>query len=327
MHVLKLMIVSMFTLVAPVVKSQTAQPAAPVKNNEIIFASDTQAPMWIETLWLKSHNNRSATKQIFDDILQRQPADVFLLGDVVNLGYSNRQWKPIDACLQRLRSKSVNVCAILGNHEVMGRSKRGQKKFQVRFPNHVNTGYVEITDSVAIVLLNSNFRSLSPSQNAMQVSWYKKTLDELDADSSIKFIISGCHHSPYTNSTIVRSSLAVREKFVPLFLKSAKSRLFLSGHSHNFEHFKTDGKDFFVIGGGGGLHQPLKQGDGIFPDLSPKYKPMFHYLSIRRENDELRVSSIELKPDFSGFDEGLSMTIKSNSDVAVPVFANHSSAN
>jgi len=39
------------------------------QSREIIFASDTQAPMWVETLLLKTNNNRAATKDIFGDIL------------------------------------------------------------------------------------------------------------------------------------------------------------------------------------------------------------------------------------------------------------------
>ena len=41
----------------------------PVSDNNsskvIAFTSDTQAPMWVETLWLKSHKNRHATKAVY----------------------------------------------------------------------------------------------------------------------------------------------------------------------------------------------------------------------------------------------------------------------
>lgn len=285
--------------------------------NEIDFASDTQAPMFIETLWLKPNHNRAATKKIFADINSRKPGSLFLLGDVVNLGYSNKQWKPMSGYLESLRKDSVSVYATLGNHEVMGQTKKGEKKFEKYFPEFNQTGFVEIKDSIAIVLLNSNFGKLSKDENEKQVDWYKKTLQSLDADPAVQFIITGCHHSPYTNSKIVRSSEDVQQKFVPAFLASAKSRLFLSGHSHNFEHYQVQGKDFLVIGGGGGLKQPLKDGKDILPDLAADYKPMFHYLSILRKADRLEVTSFELKKDFSGFDKGLTLEIgKINSAVA-----------
>ncbi len=299
--------------------SGTAQDKNLVQNGskEMVFVSDTQAPMWVETLLLKANNNRVATKNIFDNIITRDPAAVYLLGDVVSLGSSNKQWRPMDAYLQRLRSKGIKVNAALGNHEVMGQSAKGQKKFQERFPKHVKTGSLDITDSVAVILLNSNFSSLSSAEDAAQIDWYKRTLAQLDADSSVQFIITGCHHSPYTNSKIVGSSIAVRQKFVPLFIRSVKSRLFLSGHSHNFEHFQQQGKDFFVIGGGGGLHQPLKRGEGLLPDLAADYKPLFHYLSIRRQADKLELTSIRLTDDFKTFEEGAKFEINRAESAAV----------
>lgn len=276
----------------------------------LCFASDTQKPMWIETLFLKKNHNQQATKMLFEAVGKRRPSALFIMGDVVSLGYSNRQWKPMDAYLKSLRDNNISVYAALGNHEVMGRPGKGVQKFQRRFPEHSVTGYVQVKDSVAVVLLNSNFGSLSAEENKKQVAWYEKTLTKLDADPSIHFIISGCHHSPYTNSKIVGASKDVQEKFVPLFLASKKSRLFISGHSHNFEHFQKGGKDFLVIGGGGGLHQPLRTGQGCTTDLAAGYKPQFHYLTVKRSNGELKVCSVQLKKDFSCFEDGQTMAVK-----------------
>jgi hypothetical protein len=273
------------------------------------FASDTQKPMWVETLFLKSNNNRNATKKIFNEFSQLQPKALFLLGDVVNLGYSNKQWKDMSGYLKNLRSKGIAVHAALGNHEVMGQAKKGEQKFQTYFPEHVRTGYVKVVDSVAVVLLNSNFGKLTEEENEGQVLWYKQTLKDLDADSSIQYIISGCHHSPFTNSKIVGCSKDVEQKFVQPFLASVKSRLFLSGHSHNFEHYQVQGKDFLVIGGGGGLHQPLKTGANVLSDVASDYKPEFHYLTVKRCPQGLQIKSYELKKDFSAFEEGRSMVL------------------
>jgi hypothetical protein len=166
-----------------------------------------------------------------------------------------------------------------------------------------------VVDSVAVILLNSNFAKLTVAENEKQVQWYKQALKELDADSSIEYIITGCHHSPFTNSKIVGSSKDVEQKFVKPFLASAKSRLFLSGHSHNFEQYQVKGKDFLVIGGGGGLHQPLKTGAGILSDVAADYKPEFHYLTVKRCAEGLQIRSYELRKDFSSFEEGRNMVI------------------
>src|SRR5215213_2539979 len=98
----KLIIATMISLSAGFAKSQTT-PAPPINDTSLIaFASDTQAPMLVETIWLKAHHNRAATKMVFNDILSTRAGSLFLLGDVVNLGYSNRQWKPIDGYLKNL---------------------------------------------------------------------------------------------------------------------------------------------------------------------------------------------------------------------------------
>ncbi len=70
--------------------------------------------------------------------------------------------------------------------------------------------------------------------------------------------------------------------------------------SFAFEYFIQSGKDFLVIGGGGGIHQPL----GIErTDLQPDYKPQFHFLTITTGSGHLKIESQSLKEDFSGFDK------------------------
>ncbi|RYZ00788.1 MAG: metallophosphoesterase [Chitinophagaceae bacterium] len=288
-------------------------------STEIAFASDTQAPMWVETILLKYNRNRTATRMLFADVARRKPQALFILGDVVNLGYSNIQWKPMDKYLHHLRDTGVQVHAILGNHEVMGRPRKGQRKFQQRFPDHVATGYVKVVDSVAVVLLNSNFNTLTREDNDLQQQWYEQTLQELDADPRVQFTIVSCHHSPFTNSKIVGANKTVQERFVPGYIKAKKARLFLSGHSHNYEHFRRSGKDFLVIGGGGGLHQPLRPGAEEMSDEAQDYKPMFHYITVRREDGHLVVNSHQLEGDFSTFGNGRSLAIKKESEQVLDV--------
>lgn len=278
----------------------------------LAFVADTQAPMFVETLLLRSHNNRKATKLLFQDVLQRHPDAFFLLGDLVNLGYSNRQWKPIDRYVESLRQAGIPVNAILGNHEVMGRPRLGMRKFQQRFPDHQPTGYCKCFGEVAVVLVNSNFSVLSVNEDAAQTVWYQKTLEELDLDNNVRFIITGCHHSPFTASRIVKPSKEVEEKFVPAFLQSRKSCLFLSGHCHAYEHYKVESKDFLVIGGGGGLKQPLRQSIGTLVDVALDYKPLFHYVTVEVLGDMLEVTSRHIKKDFSGFEEGVKTTVHQN---------------
>jgi hypothetical protein len=271
-----------------------------VENKILAFASDTQAPMFVETLLLKSTNNREATKLLFQDIRRRQPELFFHLGDVVNLGYSQRQWNLVDPFLERMKEDGIELHAIMGNHEVMGKPVTGERMFQQRFPSHKRTGYLVRYEELAVVMLNSNFSNLSLAEQDQQVSWFQFTLHQLDADSSVQAVIACCHHSPFTNSRIVKPSVAVQKQFVPVFQASKKGQLFLSGHAHAFEHFLVGGKDFMVIGGGGGLKQPLRKGIGSLTD----------YLTLYYLGEQLKITSWHLKKDFSGFEEGLKLDIK-----------------
>ena len=276
---------------------------------EIVFVSDTQAPMWVEKLVLGSNNNVRATDLVLGDIVRRRPTSVFILGDVVTLGYKQKKWSRMDRFLDSCRKAGIPVRALLGNHDVMTRSRKGETQFQKRFPDHHRTGYYLVTDSVAMVFLNSNFSKLSDQDIATQQAWFTATLQALDEDRGVVATIVACHHAPYSNSKIVGSSKSVQQHFVPPFLSSRKAKLFITGHSHNYEQFRHGGKDFLIIGGGGGLSQPLSDKEDRFYDLSTTYKPQFHYLVMQRHRGQLCLTSRYLNEDFSGFSEGLSFSI------------------
>lgn len=275
---------------------------------EIDFISDTQQPMLVEKIVLKPTNNLQATSLLFTEIIKTKPQSLHMLGDVVSLGYCNGKWKKVDIFLDTCRKQNTAVYGLLGNHDVMFRTKKGESNFVKRFPENVITGYTSVTDSVAVILLNSNFKKLSADDKLKQNTWYQSELNRLDSSEAIKVIIVTCHHAPYTNSKTVGQSIPVQQNFVPPFINSKKARLFITGHAHAFEHFKENGKDFLVIGGGGGLHQPLSDAVNNLPDLAWYYKPLFHYLSVKREGDELQAVSHFLSNDFTSFGEGHSFT-------------------
>jgi UDP-2,3-diacylglucosamine pyrophosphatase LpxH len=267
----------LFTIVCSHFVATAQLDLPPVSSSpELYFVSDTQQPMMVEKIILKSNHNLKATEDIFASILKDRPKSLYMLGDVVGLGFANRKWKKVDRFLDSCRTQGTNVCGVLGNHEVMGRQKKGEANFQKRFPMNVRTGYVSVTDSVAVVLLNSNFNALSTADETKQQEWYTTTLASLDLADSIKSVIVCCHHAPFSNSKIVKCSNKVQEHFVPAYIQSKKAQLFITGHAHAFEHFKIKGKDFLVIGGGGGLHQPLNNSEGSLPDLAVEYKPIIY---------------------------------------------------
>jgi 3',5'-cyclic AMP phosphodiesterase CpdA len=269
---------------------------------KVIVVSDTQDPLWIEELFLASNNNKQARGQLFQYILDEQPDAVFHLGDLVSLGFSDESWMPIDIWLNQLQAKGIPLYPTLGNHELLLFSEAGEENFNVRFPFYSKTGYTKQIGPVSFILLNSNMSDLTDEEITYQQFWFKKELARSDADSTVKAIIVGCHHPPFTNSKIVNPDEDVREYFLSGFVNSKKSVIFLSGHSHSFEHFNVSGKDFLTIGGGGGLHHPLYQEEeSLFMDLyqGNSNRRIFHYLDLSISNTELNLKVQMLSPDFS----------------------------
>ena len=283
---------------------------AQIANDTFIFVSDTQEPLFAETLIRKAKFNQTATKMIFEDILKKRPQNVFLLGDIVAAGSKPRRWRQVDKFLDSVRTKGGAVWACLGNHEYIYNAKSGESAFQKRFPRHSKTGYYVVKDSVAIVLLNSNFAKLTAVEQNKQTEFYKRVLPYLDKNYAVKAVIVACHHSPYSNSKVVGSNLKVREAFAKPYLKSKKAVLFLSGHSHNFEHFKIEGKTFLVIGGGGGISQNLNTKANRIVCEDDGCNPLFHYLMIKRATKDLHITCREVNHDLSGFNNVLQLSIK-----------------
>ena len=260
------------------------------ENNKIIFLSDTQSPIWIETFFLDENNNEFARSKIFEQIISKEPTAVVHLGDLVALGLFNSDWDSIDTFVNSLRNRDINFYPILGNHELIFCAASGEENFFSRFPFASKTGYSVIINSLAVLLLNSNFSDLTENEILKQQKWYKNELTKMENDSTISSIIVGCHHPPFTNSTVVDADEEVLKMFVPLFISNRKCKIFLSGHSHAFEHFKYKKKEFFVIGGGGGLQHPLSIGDEAklkdFYNSDSEIRN-FHFIELTSENDSL----------------------------------------
>lgn len=278
----------------------------------VSFVSDTQSPIFFEELRLRPNHNDSAREMIYRALLADRPNAVFHLGDMIAIGLYAPTWKSTDRFLARAAGAGIPVFPTLGNHELMLSSSYGLDQFYDRFPWYAKTGYTVRVGSLAVVLLNSNFGQLRNADRKRQRSFLDSTLAACESDSTVRAVILCCHHPPYTNSTIVSPSEEVRADFVPSYLRYPKCRLFLSGHCHAFEHFHEGGKDFLVIGGGGGLQQPLLTGAGrkwedLFPGTGETR--MFHYLQCRITGHGLELDIRMITKDFSGFEDAYAISI------------------
>ena len=292
----------------------SALPAIPLVTGDslVSFESDSQSPLFFETLFIRPNNNDSAREMIYRNIVADRPNGIFHLGDMISMGGDLTTWKSTDIFLNRASRAHIPVFATLGNHELIFWPIRGLQQFYDRFPWYRKTGYAVRVGKLAVVLLNSNFGQLEEREQAEQLSWLDSTLVAYESDTTVGAVFVCCHHPPYTNSTIVSPSKKVQDSFVPPYLRHPKCRLFISGHCHAFEHFRQGGKDFFVIGGGGGLQQPLLTGlDRRWDDLFPQKteKRMFHYLRCRLNAQGVELTVRMVKQDFSGFEDVYTLSL------------------
>jgi 3',5'-cyclic AMP phosphodiesterase CpdA len=277
-------------------------------NNDTLslcFLSDTQEPMFFERHFLKYNGNAKARKSIFEKICELKPEAVVHLGDLVSAGSDNGSWGDVDQFVRRLHDQKIEFLPIPGNHEYLFSSKKGIPNFASRYPYAKLGGYARQFADVAVVLINSNFGELSEDERSGQLHRYQETLSDFEKNPSIDFVIVGCHRPPFTNSKIVSGSKEIRDYYLPEFYRCSKCRLFLSGHAHTYEHFRINGKDFLVIGGGGGLQHPLRTGEkakykDIFSDSTGKR--MFHFVMIKSYHDTLAVELKMLRTDLKSFE-------------------------
>lgn len=259
-------------------------PRSVAGPSSMIFVGDTQGPIWFETLRLAADDNERVPWAIFRAIARDAScAAVFHLGDLTALGSYATYWETFDEDAEPLRSAGIPLYPAAGNHEYMPFAWAGREHLVRRFPVLAASWYEQRIGSVAVLVLNSNFHHLSTKEGDAQRRWYEKTLQALDADSAVTVVIVTCHHPPYTNSTIVGPDEEVQRSFVPAYVRSKKALAFISGHAHTFEHFRIDGKDFIVSGGGGGLLHPLLRGsDARWPDryTHERERSFFHYLRL-----------------------------------------------
>lgn len=288
-----------------VVNNADLTAAAQQDSAVIAFISDTQAPIWLEKLRLKSDDNENATGAIFSAISKENGVKaLFHLGDITPMGSLEHNWNEMNVYFRKMKHADIPVYPAMGNHEYMLLPGRGRSLFFRYFPYLNSSWYVRTIGRTAVIILNSNFSHLDDHEISSQQKWLNETIKRLDSDTAIDAVIMAAHHSPYTNSTIVSPSEDVQKHFVPAYLKSRKARLFISGHAHAFEHFSMHGKDFLVIGGGGGLLQPLRMGSKRrYNDLSPvkTERRMFHYIICEQRQGRLHIRVKMINPGYKSF--------------------------
>lgn len=238
---------------------------------------------------------KGAHSDIVQKLLDRNPDALVLLGDMVFDGSYDADWSFFDGLMKPVAEAGIPAFPVYGNHEYLRSSRGADMNMRKRFASVRSTWYTITMDSVAFVMINTNFNRISAAMCRQQRRWYDSTLTALEDDATVRCIVVCGHHPPYTNSMNVSDHHLLQTEYVPAFLRHPKSRLWLSGHSHALEHIRVQGRDFVVTGGGGAPRHKLMADDELrHPHVGRERKSRtispFHFLMLKRVTDTLKIT-------------------------------------
>ena len=258
------------------------------ETNRIVFIGDTQKTNKLQFL---NEKNIGIQDSLFKKISSDSPDLLIHLGDLVELGSSLSDWNEFDKFSAYIHENKIPFLSVLGNHEYHGNNKKALSNFFSRFGYFKNkeSWFSFVLSGLGFILINSNEDEMSLEEMDLQFNWFNNKIEEFNKADSVDYIIVVCHHPPYTNMDVQYfknalplihskdwSSGYIRKNYSIEFMKSDKARLFVSGHTHSYEHFIFEGKHFIVSGGGGGPRDPI--------NLKGSYEDVFNGPVIRNFN-------------------------------------------
>ncbi len=267
-------------------------------KNRFVIVGDTQSTSHWE-FWRE--RNQRDREWIAAEIAKQDPSFVLHLGDLTTRGSSVKHWQDFDNLYRSAREKRIPFFPLLGNHEFYGNDKKALENYFKRFPHlERKRWYSFVWKNVALVMVDSNFSSLTEEETERQAKWYRAELERFEKESGLDHIVVCSHEPPFTNSRVVGPNRKVEIEFAEPFLGYRKTRLFFSGHSHTYERFRLGDKLFVVSGGGGGPRHKVwtdprtRRFDDLFAGPELRF---FHFCEIEASGNELFLRVFRLEPD------------------------------
>ncbi|MBC8144195.1 MAG: metallophosphoesterase [bacterium] len=266
-----------------------------LRPTSIAVVGDLQRTSDAEKIFLSRSDNHRERSMILDKIAEEKPDMLLLLGDQVGTGDADSDWTYFDNVMGKVKDAKIPVRAIYGNHDYGYDKGRCIRNFSERFPHQAEHGASMVKlGHIALVTVDTNFDQLSPSEIDRQVTKYRKWIGDLEDDPEVKGVIVAAHHAPYTNSELGANPIVI-SMFAEPFYNARKTRLFLSGHVHNYERFVTGDKMFVVTGGGGGPLRSVDTSSGRrFQNDGYRSKAVirpFHYMKLTVDDASLKAET------------------------------------
>jgi predicted phosphohydrolase len=225
----------------------------------VAVVGDLQRTSPVLEAWREQNDTERA--RVVAALAEARPDLLVVTGDCVFDGGSDAQWADFETLTTPLRAAGIPVATAFGNHEYwMGRAAAEAHVFP-RFPlDHAQHWFALAVGPLRLVVLDSNEDRLGDVEWSRELSWYRGTLADYDADPGVHGVVVLFHHAPFSNSTVTGDVPEVESALVPPFAGATKTLAMLNGHVHSYERFARGGKAFVVSGGGGGPRAELETG-------------------------------------------------------------------
>ena len=222
---------------------------------------DTQRTMLYQMLMGREWDNHPERCLLIESLAQRAPDALVLVGDLVCWGELQSDWRYFDQVMAPVRTRDIPVLPVVGNHDYFVRRRQSLPRLVERFARLGDeTWYEERLGDLALLVLDSNRGPIGLARWEAQRAWLESRARALDVDPAVRGVIFFGHHPPITNSLEIGPHGPSLGDLVPVFARTKKAMLYVSGHCHAYERFKSQGKTFVVSGGGGGPRQILRRG-------------------------------------------------------------------
>jgi 3',5'-cyclic AMP phosphodiesterase CpdA len=253
--------------------------------SRFVVVGDHRWPIWLD--WRGRDPRPRAL--LFEKIASQRPDLVLDTGDLVP-DASERAWRRSDRDFVPLRNLGIPVEAVPGDHETYGWIPRSAQPasrmvpFLKRFPRDGGRrwGRRDFND-IRFLLLDSNVRVLSISEQREQESWLEREVGDAMADPGVALVIAAWHHPPFTNSTTYGDDRFTARSFLPRLRSLDKLGAVFCGHVHGYERFHVESVPM-VVTGGGGAHAHRFPADHSLWRHTPAFDagalPHYHYICV-----------------------------------------------
>lgn len=218
-------------------------------------------------------------RKVVKAIAKHKPKIIFHTGDLVQDGYSSKDWKMFNVITEDLR-KDAEFYPTLGNHE---------RESPLYFKNFDLPGnkrwYFYKRYGFNFIVLDSN-APLNPGSE--QYKWLETQLSNIYRLKEPRILIM--HHPLFTTGKYAKQAGTLRSELVPL-LEEYRVTMVFSGHDHHYERSFYNNIYYIVTAGGGA---PL-YGQTTKSRYSQKFLKAYHFcvLSLNGSEINLKVYDID----------------------------------